>query len=305
MAQRRIPAADRTPARTAPKRRPVTQPLPEQEQYLTVSQEQPATRTAKESEVLAALRAEVEGFEHTDEVWGSVYIDNAKPDAMSPRAFAGVLAALERKGLYRSQGDDAFGYVRMPPKAGPTPHEEDCTPAENAAWDHLLASNEKAELAALIARIQGLVPAKVTYLLDPERIATTADALTEPEARKALSALERAGFRRSMIDQDVDGRWGLTVWLPIAGAPDPAIARGAAVHAMAAESFVPTEAEVEACKREIGHLTDGPLTAFVLMSRATRYAARTGRARTAANALDELLTEGGFLRARPARSNGS
>ncbi len=72
--------------------------------------------TTKETSILAALRAHVEDFEHTDEQWGSVYIDNAKPADMSPRSFAGVLAALERKGLYRSQGDDAFGYVRMPPR---------------------------------------------------------------------------------------------------------------------------------------------------------------------------------------------
>lgn len=77
----------------------------------------PASKlTAKESIVLAALRDHVEGYEDTTEEWGSVYIDNAKPDDMTGRSFAGVLAALEGKGLYRSQGDDAFGYVRtLPP----------------------------------------------------------------------------------------------------------------------------------------------------------------------------------------------
>lgn len=68
--------------------------------------------TEKEAAILAALRAHVEAFEDTTELWGSVYIDNAKPENMPARSFAGVLSALERKGLYRPQGDDAFGYVR-------------------------------------------------------------------------------------------------------------------------------------------------------------------------------------------------
>jgi len=48
--------------------------------------------------------------------WASVYLDNARPDNVTPRQFAGYLRALEGAGLYRSQEDNFFGDVRLPPE---------------------------------------------------------------------------------------------------------------------------------------------------------------------------------------------
>jgi DNA-binding transcriptional ArsR family regulator len=45
--------------------------------------------------------------------WGSVYLDNARVEGMSPRSFAGHLSALEKAGLYKSQDDNFFGLVRL------------------------------------------------------------------------------------------------------------------------------------------------------------------------------------------------
>jgi hypothetical protein len=67
---------------------------------------------------LAALRREVESVDtfvgDPETQWGSVYLDNAKPDDINARSWAGLLSRLERCGLYRKQGEDgAFGYVKM------------------------------------------------------------------------------------------------------------------------------------------------------------------------------------------------
>lgn len=69
--------------------------------------------TNNEIKVLAALRANIEAYEYDDQAWGSVYLDNARPDGMSNRSFAGILSSLCAKGFYRSQDDDCFGYVKM------------------------------------------------------------------------------------------------------------------------------------------------------------------------------------------------
>lgn len=47
--------------------------------------------------------------------WAQVYLDNARPEGMSARSFAGYLSALERAGMYKSQGDDCFGDVKLTP----------------------------------------------------------------------------------------------------------------------------------------------------------------------------------------------
>lgn len=52
---------------------------------------------------------------HDGTQWSQVYLDNARPEGMSARSFAGYLSALERAGLYKSQGDDCFGDVRLTP----------------------------------------------------------------------------------------------------------------------------------------------------------------------------------------------
>jgi hypothetical protein len=67
--------------------------------------------TPKTAEVLAALRAHVENDNGNG--FGQVYLDNACPRGMSARSFAGHLSALERVGLYKSQGDDCFGDVKI------------------------------------------------------------------------------------------------------------------------------------------------------------------------------------------------
>jgi hypothetical protein len=66
------------------------------------------------AEILANLRKSVESTEtRADGEWGSVYLDNARPDGVSNRSFAGYLSALENAGLYESQGDDFFGLVKL------------------------------------------------------------------------------------------------------------------------------------------------------------------------------------------------
>ena len=70
--------------------------------------------TPKMALVLQALRDNIEGGTTTlsdGRVYHSVYLDNARPAGMSPRAFAGHLSALEKIGAYRSIGDDCFGDV--------------------------------------------------------------------------------------------------------------------------------------------------------------------------------------------------
>jgi hypothetical protein len=49
--------------------------------------------------------------------WGLVYLDNARPDEMSARAFAGYLSALKNADLYHSLNDDCFGYVKLTGRA--------------------------------------------------------------------------------------------------------------------------------------------------------------------------------------------
>ena len=45
--------------------------------------------------------------------WGLVYLDNARPDDMPPRAFSGYLSALTSADLYHSLNDDCFGLVKL------------------------------------------------------------------------------------------------------------------------------------------------------------------------------------------------
>jgi hypothetical protein len=65
--------------------------------------------------VLAALRANAESsFVHSNGgQWAQVYLDNARPTGMTNKSFRSCLAALSRRGLYISQGDDCFGDVRL------------------------------------------------------------------------------------------------------------------------------------------------------------------------------------------------
>jgi hypothetical protein len=57
-----------------------------------------------------------------------------------------------------------------------------------------------------------------------------------------------------------------------------------------------TDAEIAEAKRALNHSCDGPVTAFVLIARATRYAAEHPEKEfAAANALSELLEGYGLL----------
>lgn len=66
--------------------------------------------TAKETEVYECLKMAAES-NHGDG-WSQVYLDNARPPSMPNRTFSALLGNLEKKGLYRSQGDDCFGDVK-------------------------------------------------------------------------------------------------------------------------------------------------------------------------------------------------
>lgn len=70
--------------------------------------------STKTAEVLAALRANTEGVEtktSDGRTFHSVYLDNARPAGMSPRAFAGHLSALAAAGLYKEVDGFAWGDV--------------------------------------------------------------------------------------------------------------------------------------------------------------------------------------------------
>ncbi len=73
------------------------------------------TLSPKTAEILASLRANVEGETFADgKLWGWVYLENAHTNGTTPHAFAGHLAALKDAGLYRTTGDTAFGKVLLP-----------------------------------------------------------------------------------------------------------------------------------------------------------------------------------------------
>jgi hypothetical protein len=61
-------------------------------------------------------------------------------------------------------------------------------------------------------------------------------------------------------------------------------------------SHLSLEAAIEAIRKEIAYPHDGPVTEFVLMSRACEVAARGANPEACANALHEELTARGFLR---------
>lgn len=71
--------------------------------------------TSKTAAVLTALRARKEStsLDAQGREWGCVYLDNARPDGMSARSFAGHLSALTVLGFYKGCGDDCFGDVLL------------------------------------------------------------------------------------------------------------------------------------------------------------------------------------------------
>ena len=74
--------------------------------------------TPKQAQVLTALRNNWESTSTiNDEKWGSVYLDNARPDGMSNRTFGAVLGSLAKAGVYKHMQDDRggvfFGLVKL------------------------------------------------------------------------------------------------------------------------------------------------------------------------------------------------
>jgi hypothetical protein len=67
--------------------------------------------TVRTAAVLAALRSKAEG--EAVDGFKLVYLDNAKPEGMSPTAFAGHLGALQKAGLYKVIDEYAWGNVKM------------------------------------------------------------------------------------------------------------------------------------------------------------------------------------------------
>jgi len=68
--------------------------------------------------LLVTMRACVENENTRDGVtWGTVYLDNARPDEMSAHEFAGYLSALTNADLYHSLNDDCFGLVKLTGRA--------------------------------------------------------------------------------------------------------------------------------------------------------------------------------------------
>lgn len=68
-------------------------------------------------QVLEALRstsADYEQINADNSRWAGIYLDNVKrPAGLSPAAFAGFLAALEKRGLYKQIDGKFFGEVRL------------------------------------------------------------------------------------------------------------------------------------------------------------------------------------------------
>ena len=60
--------------------------------------------------ILKALRRHAEDVR---DGWGMVYLDNARPNDVSPRQFAGYLSVLEQRGLYRTVDNYAWGEVKV------------------------------------------------------------------------------------------------------------------------------------------------------------------------------------------------
>ena len=64
----------------------------------------------KTEQVLSALR---QNTESTDDGWGMVYLDNARPEGMSEKTFRSCLAQLSKQDLYRVADGYAFGEVKI------------------------------------------------------------------------------------------------------------------------------------------------------------------------------------------------
>lgn len=77
------------------------------------------TITPEAKKVLQALRDTQESeYTHKGGKWGSVYLDNAYARVrgngmMTRHSFAGYLSALHDAGLYDSQDDGFFGFVKL------------------------------------------------------------------------------------------------------------------------------------------------------------------------------------------------
>lgn len=75
-----------------------------------------ATKSSKSMEVLANLRANIEGYVRSELIEGEfyeVYLDNAVPDGMSQYTFRSCLAELAKRGFYQVVDGYAWGRVKF------------------------------------------------------------------------------------------------------------------------------------------------------------------------------------------------
>lgn len=69
---------------------------------------------ANAQQVFTSLRSHAESTETWNgEMWGSVYLDNARPASMSDKVFRAALTTLAKAGLYKAVDGYAFGDVRL------------------------------------------------------------------------------------------------------------------------------------------------------------------------------------------------
>lgn len=117
----------------------------------------------------------------------------------------------------------------------------------------------------------------------------------------ARTALETGNHNRNDAQSDYyDVGWYIKIQIgrfdrPYRFTGETPLARAAEAAAAIPATGVVSESAIERARGELTHGCDGPVTAFVLMCRATEYAHRTGEHAAAANALDEALREFGYL----------
>lgn len=63
-------------------------------------------------QVLESLRRHVE-YKSPNEVWGSVYLDNARIAGINEKQFRAILASLSKQGLYKVVDGYAWGDVKI------------------------------------------------------------------------------------------------------------------------------------------------------------------------------------------------
>lgn len=73
------------------------------------------TLSTQANEILNSMRSHGESTSSypNGDVWASVYLDNVRPDNISPSQFAGFLSALEKAGVYKPVDGMYWGEVKL------------------------------------------------------------------------------------------------------------------------------------------------------------------------------------------------